>query len=218
MFAGIRFIPLSRRKHGFDSRRARHLNQEISANFSSDSWIRADIARKKHRVGRWQKRRARRSGSTQSGASRSPRTAGFGATFRTWRRKSRRFRTPWSSRRWGIRSVPGIHGLRETFIGPSRFSARRGDIFTHRRGCAAFERGDARSAHSFGRDEPDQPVAAFWQIARTLLAFHVLKEGVLLGKSRSNLPEAEVVLVTGGHLSVPPEGSQAQRSWVSPSA
>lgn len=73
-------------------------------------------------------------------------------------------------------------------------------IFTHRRGCAAFERGDARSAHSFGRHEPDQPVAALTDCADAL-ALHVLEKGVLLGAS--DLPEAEVVLVADRHLSVP---------------
>src|ERR1700722_11307731 len=74
-------------------------------------------------------------------------------------------------------------------------------ILTHRPGCAAFERRGARSAHGFGRHEPDQPVAALADSADAL-ALHVFKKGVLL--RASDLPEPEVVLVTCGHLSVPP--------------
>src|ERR1700722_18437620 len=73
-------------------------------------------------------------------------------------------------------------------------------IFIHRRGCAAFERGDARSANRFGRHEPDQPVAALTDCADAL-ALHVLEKGVLLGAI--DLPEAEIVLVLDGHFSVP---------------
>jgi hypothetical protein len=66
---------LSRRKHGFDSRWARQLNQDISAYFSSDSWIRADIVRKKHRVADGNAGEKKRLDPVR--ASRSPRT-GFG--------------------------------------------------------------------------------------------------------------------------------------------
>ena len=72
-------------------------------------------------------------------------------------------------------------------------------IFSHRRGCAALERGGARSADSFGRHEPDQPVAALADCVDAL-ALHVLKEGVLL--RAIDLPEAEIVLVLDGHFSV----------------
>jgi hypothetical protein len=70
-------------------------------------------------------------------------------------------------------------------------------IFTHRRGCAAFERGGARSADSLGRHKPDQPVAALTECADAL-ALNVLEEGMLLGAIDN--PEAEVVLVVGGHF------------------
>jgi hypothetical protein len=85
-------------------------------------------------------------------------------------------------------------------------------IFAHYLGCATFERGGARSADSFGRHKPDQPVAALTDGADAL-ALDVLKERPLL--RAVDLPEAEVVLVTGGHMSVPP--AQAQRSCASPS-
>jgi hypothetical protein len=84
-------------------------------------------------------------------------------------------------------------------------------IFAHYLGCATFERGGARSADSFGRHKPDQPVAALKDGADALAL--VLKERPLLGAV--DLPEAEVVLLTGGHMSVP--AAQAQRSGVSPS-
>jgi hypothetical protein len=80
-------VALSRRKHGFDSRWARQLNQDISAYFSSDSWIRADIVRKKHRVADGNAGEKKRLDPVRG----QPITAhGFRATFRTWRRRSRR--------------------------------------------------------------------------------------------------------------------------------
>ena len=73
-------------------------------------------------------------------------------------------------------------------------------IIVHRSGCAAFERGGARSAHSFSRHEPDRLVAASADCSDAF-ALDVLKKGVLFGAI--DLPEAEVVLVDGGHFSVP---------------
>jgi hypothetical protein len=65
--------------------------------------------------------------------------------------------------------------------------------------CAALERGDARGADSFGRHEPNQPLAALADCAGAF-ALDMCKEGVLLGAIE--LPETEIVLVNGGHFSV----------------
>jgi hypothetical protein len=72
--------------------------------------------------------------------------------------------------------------------------------FVHRSRCAAFERGDARGADSFGRHKPDQPLAALTDCA-VAFALDMRKERMLLGAIE--LPETEIVLVDGGHLSVP---------------
>jgi hypothetical protein len=73
-------------------------------------------------------------------------------------------------------------------------------VFVHRSRCAALERGDARGADSFGRHEPNQPLAALADCAGAF-ALDMCKEGVLLGAIK--LPETEIVLVDGGHFSVP---------------
>jgi hypothetical protein len=67
----------------------------------------------------------------------------------------------------------------------------------HRSRCAAFEGADATSAQGFRRNEPNQLFAAFASCADAL-PLDVLKEGALLWPV--DLPEAEIVLVDGGHL------------------
>ena len=65
-------------------------------------------------------------------------------------------------------------------------------IFAHRGRRATFERSDARSADSFGRDEPN---AAFTTPAnyRNAFALDMLKEGPL--RWPVDIPEAEIVFV-----------------------
>ena len=76
-------------------------------------------------------------------------------------------------------------------------------IFAHRGRRAKFERGDARSADGFGRNEPDR---AFTTLAsyRSAFALDMLKEGPLLWPV--DIPEAEIVFVcVRAHLKAPPQ-------------
>jgi hypothetical protein len=79
-------------------------------------------------------------------------------------------------------------------------------ISTYRRGCAKFERSDARGAKRFGRHEPDGALAAIASFLDAL-ALDVFKKRLLY--LSVNLPEAEVVLVDGAHFSVP-HGADAE--------
>jgi hypothetical protein len=74
-------------------------------------------------------------------------------------------------------------------------------IFAHRGRRAAFERGDARSADSFGRNELDKVLATLAG-CNYALALYILKEGPLLWPI--DVPKAEVVLVCA-HLKAPPQ-------------
>src|SRR5262249_47195981 len=74
-------------------------------------------------------------------------------------------------------------------------------IFAHRERRAAFDGADAGGTQGFGRNEPDQALAALAVYVHAL-ALDVLKEGPLLWSI--DVPEAEIVLVDGGHLSVLP--------------
>ena len=66
---------------------------------------------------------------------------------------------------------------------------------------AEFQRGDARSADGFGRNELDE-VSATLASYNYALALDVLKEGPLLWPV--NVPKAEIVLVCA-HLKAPPQ-------------
>ena len=74
-------------------------------------------------------------------------------------------------------------------------------IFAHRGRGATLERGDARSADGFGRNEPDE-VSATLASYNYALALDILKEGPLLWPV--DVPEAEIILVpahlTPAHL------------------
>jgi hypothetical protein len=87
-------------------------------------------------------------------------------------------------------------------------------VFVHRSRCAALERGDARGADSFGRHEPNQPLAALADCAGAF-ALDMCKEGVLLGAIK--LPETEIVLVDGGRFSVPPPAAGEEKASASQS-
>jgi hypothetical protein len=65
-------------------------------------------------------------------------------------------------------------------------------IFAHRGRRATFERGDARSAYGFGRNELDEFFATLAS-CKYALALDILKEGALLWPV--DVPEAEIVLV-----------------------
>jgi acetamidase/formamidase len=73
-------------------------------------------------------------------------------------------------------------------------------IFTHRGRGATLERGDARSADGFGRDELDEVFATLASY-NYALALDILKESALLWPV--DVPEAEVMLVRA-HLTPPP--------------
>ena len=74
-------------------------------------------------------------------------------------------------------------------------------IFAHRSGSATFERGDARSADGFGRNEPD---GTFTTLASNQNAFalDMPKKGPLLWPV--DIPEAEIIFVCA-HLNAPPQ-------------
>jgi hypothetical protein len=74
-------------------------------------------------------------------------------------------------------------------------------IFAHRGRRAAFQRGDARSADGFGRNQLDEVFAALTRY-NYALALDMLKEGSLLWPV--NVPKAEIVLVCA-HLKAPPQ-------------
>jgi hypothetical protein len=65
-------------------------------------------------------------------------------------------------------------------------------IFAHRGRRATFQRGDARSADGFGRNEPDEVFATLASY-NYALALDMLEEGPLLWPV--DVPKAEVVLV-----------------------
>jgi hypothetical protein len=65
-------------------------------------------------------------------------------------------------------------------------------IFAHRSRRATFERGDARSADGFGRNEPDEVFATLASF-NYALAPDMLKEGAFLWPV--DVPEAEIILV-----------------------
>jgi hypothetical protein len=80
--------------------------------------------------------------------------------------------------------------------------------------CAKFERGDAGGAKRFGRHEPYAALAAIAGFLDALV-LDVLKKCLLY--LSVDLPEAEVVLVDGGHFIVPllaqkPPASQTANS------
>ena len=72
-------------------------------------------------------------------------------------------------------------------------------ISAHRGRRAAFERGDARSADGFGRNELDEMLATLASY-NYALALDVLKEGTLLWPV--DVPKAEIMLVCA-HLNAP---------------
>jgi hypothetical protein len=74
-------------------------------------------------------------------------------------------------------------------------------IFAHRGRRATFQRGDARSADFFGRNELDQMFATLASYDYAL-ALDMLKEGPLLWPV--DVPKAEIVLVCA-HLKAPPQ-------------
>ena len=65
-------------------------------------------------------------------------------------------------------------------------------IFAHRGRRATFERGDARSADGFGRNESNEVFATFASYKHAS-ALDVLKQGPLLWPV--DIPEAEIILV-----------------------
>jgi hypothetical protein len=82
-----------------------------------------------------------------------------------------------------------------------RIVDRASSIFVQRHWGSAFERGYAWGAESFGRHEPNGTFATLAGRGDTL-ALNVLKEGALLWPV--NVPEAEIIVTDGGHLSVFP--------------
>lgn len=75
-------------------------------------------------------------------------------------------------------------------------------VLVHRNWCAAFDSRGTTCAERFGRHEPNDPVAALASCLEALSP-NVLKEGALIGPV--DVPEAEIVLIGGGHLNRSPD-------------